>query len=208
MGESDSVDSRESMERAVAALQEGLPVILPTDTVYGLAVAPRYADSPNQLFAIKERPQSKPVAWLVSGVEDLDNFGVEVPAYARNLARRYWPGPLTIIVKANCETVPAPFQSEAGTIGLRMPDDDVTREIIERTRSPLATTSANLSGKEAPYRFADIDPAVRSRVPVALDDEQRKSGLPSTVVDCTDAAPRILRKGAVTADQVNAAVSG
>ena len=207
MNENESADSRANVDKAVAALQEGRPVILPTDTVYGLAVAPRYTDSPDQLFAIKERPQSKPVAWLVAGVEDLDNYGTNVPAYARYLARRYWPGPLTIIVAANPAAVPAAFQSEAGTIGLRMPDDHLTREIIERVHSPLATTSANLSGKEPPRRFADIDPVLASRVPVAIDDEQRKSGLPSTVVDCSGAKPRMLREGAVTAAQVDEAVA-
>lgn len=207
MSANESTVSVGTVEEAIAVLQEGRPVILPTDTVFGLAVAPRYVDSPSQLFVLKGRPQSKPVAWLVACAADLDVFGECVPVYARLLAKRYWPGPLTLIVAANNETVPASFQSEEGTIGLRMPDDALTCEIIVRAQSPLATTSANLSGEEPPHRFADIDPVLCARVPVALDDARQKSGVPSTVVDCSGSTPRILRVGAVTAAQIAAAVA-
>lgn len=191
---------------AVAALRRGEPVILPTDTVFGLAVAPQYADGPDVLYRLKGRPSSKPVAWLVGGVGDLELFGTDVPAYARALARRYWPGPLTLIVRAG-EQVPLAYSSAERTIGLRMPDDSLVLRIISRTASPLACTSANPSGDPAPMRFSDIDPALASRVPVALDDAQQKSGVPSTVVDCTGDMPNLLRQGAVTAQQVADAVN-
>lgn len=188
-------------EDALAALRNGDAVILPTDTVFGLAVAARYAEGPDVLYRLKGRPSSKPVAWLVGAVDDLTLFGTDVPAYARLLAQRFWPGPLTLIVHADGK-VPQPYRSAAGTIGLRMPDDPLVLRIIGRADSPLATTSANPSGDPAPMRFADIDPALASNVRIALDDAQRKSGLPSTVVDCTREKPRVLRAGAVSARQV------
>lgn len=198
--------SDDPKERAIAALREGEAVIVPTDTVYGVAVATRYAPAPDALYRLKGRSADKPIAWLVGGTEDLDNYGTEVPAYARRLARRYWPGPLTLVVAAN-DDVPEAYRSQAGTIGLRMPDDQLTREIIERLDSPIATTSANPSGQPAPQRFADIDAALRDQVPVALDDQREKSGTPSTVVDCTQGYPKVLREGAVTSGQIAAAVA-
>lgn len=191
---------------AVDALRRGQAVILPTDTVFGLAVAPRYASDPGILYRLKGRPSSKPVAWLVAGPADLDIYGAVVPSYARTLAQRYWPGPLTVIVSA-AATVPAAFASAAGTIGLRMPDDSLALQLMAQTGSALATTSANLSGDPAPMRAADIDPTLCARVPVVLDDAQRKSGVPSTVVDCTGQAPRIVRQGAIDAAQVAACCS-
>lgn len=200
-GNADNGASAAQEDRAAAALRRGDAVILPTDTVFGLAVAPRYADTPAVLYRLKGRPSSKPVAWLVGGVRHLEEFGRDVPAYARLLAQRYWPGPLTLIVRA-AACVPQAFASAAGTIGLRMPDDPLVLRIIAQTASPLACTSANLSGDPAPMRFEDIDPALASRVSVALDDAQQKSGLPSTVVDCTGARPQVVRQGAVTDRQV------
>ncbi|MGI6536618.1 MAG: L-threonylcarbamoyladenylate synthase [Eggerthellaceae bacterium] len=199
MGDNGSAALHE--DDAVAALRRGEPVILPTDTVFGLAVAPRYADGPDELYRLKGRPSSKPVAWLVGGTDDLDAFGTDVPAYARVLAQRYWPGPLTLIVRAG-EQVPRAYSSAERTIGLRMPDDPLVLRIIGRTASPLACTSANPSGDPAPMRFSDIDGTLASRVPAALDDAQQKSGVPSTVVDCTGREPRVLRQGTVTAQQV------
>lgn len=199
MVDNGAAASRE--DDAVAALRRGDAVILPTDTVFGLAVAPRYAAGPDLLYRLKGRPSSKPVAWLVAGLDHLEAFGKDVPAYARLLAQRYWPGPLTLVVRTTPQ-VPRAFASAEGTIGLRMPDDPLALRIMERADSPLACTSANPSGDPAPMRFSDIDPALASRVPVALDDAQRKSGVPSTVVDCTGARPQVLRQGAVTAAQV------
>ena len=180
----------------IAALVEGAPVVLPTDTLYGIGVSPLHAPSPDILYRIKGRPSDKPVAWLVSSKRDLDVYGVDVPEYARDLVEAHWPGALTVIVKASIH-VPEAYRSQAGTIGLRMPDDALTRAIIEKVGCPLAVTSANLSGQSDPRRFLDIDPAIFHQVAAAVDDTQQKSGIGSTVVDCTGASPKVLRQGAV-----------
>ena len=129
------------------------PVIFPTETVYGLGVSVEAAASPEALYDLKERDRGKPVSWLVGGVDDLDRYGAHVPDLARRLARAYWPGPLTLIVEAG-DAVPAAFRSAAGSIGLRMPDNDTALELIEAVGCPLATTSANISGLQAPGAFA------------------------------------------------------
>lgn len=185
----------------VAALRRGEAAVLPTDTVYGLAVSPLHAESPQLLYQIKGRPSDKPVAWLVGAREDLDAYGADVPEWARRLAGAFWPGALTLVVKA-APAVPAAYRSAEGTIGLRMPDAPLVREVARRLGGPLATTSANLSGDPAPHRFRDVDARLLSRVAAALDDGGQGSGIASTVVDCTGPALRILREGAITAGQI------
>jgi L-threonylcarbamoyladenylate synthase len=190
-------------DAVVNALMAGKAAIVPTDTLYGLAVCPLHAPSPGILYETKGRPSDKPVAWLVGSALDLDVYGRDVADYARRLVAAYWPGALTVIVPAS-ERVPAAYQSAAGTIGLRMPDDELTRAIIAEVGCPLATTSANLSGHPDPLSFAEIDPAIIAAVAAAIDDNQEKSGIGSTVVDCTASVPRILREGSITAKEITA----
>lgn len=186
----------------VAALLAGQPAIFPTDTVYGLGVCPACAESPQVLFDLKRRPGGKPVAWLVGKTDDLQRFGCEVPDYAVTLAREFWPGALTLVVRAT-DAVPAAFASPEGTIGLRMPDSKTVCALVEELGFPLAATSANISGHPAPYALEEVSPELLEQVPAALDDVLSKSGVASTVVDCTADEPRILREGSITADQIS-----
>lgn len=190
---------------AIAALRRGEAVIFPTETVYGLGVSVEAAASPDVLYDLKERDRGKPISWLVGGVDDLDRYGAHVPDLARRLARAYWPGPLTLVVEAG-GAVPAAFRSQAGSIGLRMPDSEVALELIEAVGCPLATTSANISGLQAPGAFDALDPDLAARVGVVVPDDgdDDKSGVASTVIDCTGAAPRILREGAVSEADIQA----
>lgn len=192
-----------SIEGVARALREGKPVAFPTDTVYGVGVAVEYAEGPQELFRLKRRDEGKPVAWLVGSPDDLLLYGKEVPAYALRLAQAFWPGGLTLIVRAS-ERVPAAFQSAAGTIGLRMPASDAALSLVHAVGCPLATTSANFSGDPAPRTFADLDPAFADAVAAAgalvrEGCEQAGDGMASTVLDCTLPLPSVLREGAITA---------
>lgn len=182
------------LEQAVELLRAGKPVIFPTDTVYGLGVAVRFAESPEILYQLKQRDGRKPIAWLVEGKRSLERYGKEIPDYACQMAQEYWPGPLTLVVKAS-EEVPKAFQSPEGTIALRMPDSDLARVLIAKIGSPLATTSANISGGESPSTVQDIDPSLQEAVGCVLDDGSTGESVASTVVDCTGDQPRILREG-------------
>mgnify|MGYP003102023230 FL=1 len=194
-----------TIDQAVCALKRGEAVIFPTETVYGLGVSVEAAASPEALYDLKERDRGKPVSWLVGGADDLDRYGAHVPDLARRLARAYWPGPLTLIVEAG-DAVPAAFRSAAGSIGLRMPDNDTALELIAAVGCPLATTSANISGLQAPGAFDALDPRLAARVGVVMADDRDgdKSGIASTVVDCTVDPPRIVRAGAVTEAHIRA----
>ncbi len=197
----------ENFSAVVSALAAGDPAIFPTDTVMGLGVAVCAADGPDVLYDLKNREHNKPIAWLVANRESLDYYGENVPAYAHVLAQAYWPGALTLIVKASA-AVPARYASKDGAIGLRMPARDLTLALIRAVGCPVATTSANISGMGAPADSREVDAQLVARVGAVLaDDDEPRSGVASTVVDCTQDTPRILREGSITHAQVMAHLS-
>lgn len=183
------------LETAIAVLETGCPIIFPTDTVYGLGVAVKHATSPGAIYDLKLREADKPIAWLVGGIDALGWYGRSVDARVRDLAERYWPGALTIIVEASDE-VPIGFRSRMGTVGLRMPDSELALSLIEAA-GPLATSSANIAGMGAPRTLAQVDPRLLGRVDVVLGDDTAPSGVASTVIDASNGAFRVLRQGAV-----------
>ena len=185
------------------ALKKGEPVIFPTDTLFGMGVSIEHAADPERLFELKQREHRKPIAWLVGSVDDLTKYGKVVPELALALARTFWPGPLTIIVKAS-DAVPAAFRSSEGTIGMRMPKNQVAQQLISELGCPIATTSANISGQKAPKSFDAIDPELLKQVACAMDDEEVKSGIASTIVDCTTGHPVMKRVGAITIEDIKA----
>ena len=227
-----------ALEEATRALAVGNAVIFPTDTVFGLGVSVSAAAGPQLLYDLKRRDAGKPVAWLVEGPEALDVYGRDVPAYARRLAETFWPGGLTLVVRAS-DAVPAAFQSPAGTVGLRMPASEAALGLIRAAGCPLAVTSANLSGAADTARAEDLDRALVARTAgVYLSDDSLShsaatgtagdsdapsasarfaagdrlvpppaSGTASTVLDCTGEAPRVLRAGALTLDDLKGCLS-
>ena len=225
-----------ALEEATRALAVGNAVIFPTDTVFGLGVSVSAAPGPQLLYDLKHRDAGKPVAWLVEGPEALDVYGRDVPAYARRLAETFWPGGLTLVVRAS-DAVPAAFQSPAGTIGLRMPASEAALGLIRAAGCPLAVTSANLSGAADTARAEDLDRALVARTAglylpggvaaagiasgcaeatpsvsarFAAGDRlvpPPASGTASTVLDCTGEAPRVLRAGALTLDDLKGCLS-
>ena len=195
----DAMSLDDAVTNAAAVLRAGGAAVFPTDTVYGLGVAVGSCASPQQLFAIKRRDEGKPVAWLVGGVHDLDAYGKDVPAWARTAAKKHWPGALTLIVRAS-NAVPVAFQSAEGTIGLRMPNSDVALDLIRAVGTPLATTSANISGAPAPSRDAQLDTELLKQADAVVRgiDCVGGEGVASTVVDCTGEHPVVLRQGSIT----------
>ena len=225
-----------ALKEATRALVAGNAVVFPTDTVFGLGVSVGAAAGPQLLYDLKHRDAGKPVAWLVEGPEALDVYGRDVPAYARRLAETFWPGGLTLVVRAS-DAVPAAFQSPAGTIGLRMPASEAALGLIRAAGCPLAVTSANLSGAADTARAEDLDRALVARTAglylpggvaaagiasgcaeatpsasarFAAADRlvpPPASGTASTVLDCTGEAPRVLRAGALTLDDLKGCLS-
>ena len=191
------------MGEAVRILSEGMPLIFPTDTVWGLGVSVGHCESPKALFDIKGRESGKPVAWLVGSIDDIGRYGSNVPDYAKDLAEKHWPGALTIIVKASAN-VPEEFRSNEGTIGLRMPASETALDLIRSVGCPLAVTSANISGGSAipASQSFDFDAAgfdCPASVALCENDADASAigNIASTVVDCTGPFPVVLRNGPV-----------
>ena len=181
---------------AVEALKAGKAVVFPTDTVYGLGVSVEHARTPQKIYDLKQRDAGKPIAWLVGGVEALDEYGADVPECARALAANHWPGALTIIVRAN-EHVPEAFRSKAGTIGLRMPDCRTVLALIESVGSPLATSSANVSGSSDSSSAESIDGSLLEKAGAAIMNDVVSGGVASTVIDCSQGKIVVVRQGAI-----------
>lgn len=199
--------SAEVVNLAATVLRDGGIVVFPTETVYGIGAAANSCIGPQEIIDIKERPAHKAIPWLVEEEAALDKYGVDVPQYAHNLAKKFWPGALTIVVKA-ADIVPREFRDQRGTVALRSPNHALVMELIKASGGALIATSANTSGKPAPGSFAELEDRIIAAADLTLDGGETEHGIASSVVDCTGPEPEILREGAVSADEINAAAKG
>lgn len=193
-----------AVARAADALAAGGVVGLPTETVYGLAAAARDRAAVGRVFTIKGRPSDHPVIVHVSGPADLPAWGKNVPGYAARLAAALWPGPLTLVVPA-ADDVPRYLTGGQDTVGLRCPAHPVALAVIEAAGA-VAAPSANRFGQVSPTTAADVIADIGDRLdPVhdlVLDGGPCPVGVESTILDCTDDRPRVLRWGAVEVDEI------
>jgi len=197
----------EVINLAATVLRDGGIVVFPTETVYGIGAVADSCFGPHELFEIKVRPSSLPIPLLVETEDALDIWGSDVPDYAHNLAKAFWPGAVTLVVKAS-DRVPKDFRAPDGSVGLRSPKHEVVLELIQAAGGPLFTTSANTHGNPAPGAFDEIEPRIISHADVVLNGGETEHQVPSTVVVCTGPEPVIAREGAVPADEIMAAARG
>lgn len=193
--------TEESIERAVAIIQNGGVVGLPTETVYGLGANAFDSSAVEKIFEAKGRPKDNPMIVHVSSIDEVYPLVKEFPEKARKLAEKYWPGPLTIIMPKS-DKVPARTSGNLDTVAVRMPSHPVMRKVIERSGCPIAAPSANLSGSPSPtnakYVFDDMD----GRIELILDGGECEVGLESTVITLATEKPRLLRPGGITPEQL------
>jgi len=199
--------SSEWLEEALTVLREGGVVAFPTDTVYGVGADPLREEAVAALFQAKGRPAEKAIPLLLSEASQMEAVAREVPAAAEILARRFWPGPLSLVLRAR-EEVPPLVRAGGDTVALRMPDHPVALRLIAAFGRPLAVTSANLSGHPAPATAEEVLAQLRGRIPLLVDGGRCPGGEPSTVLDLTVDPPRILRPGPVTWDEVQSCLRG
>lgn len=183
------------MGEAADVLRRGGVVLVPTDTVYGIAVRADLPGAVDRLAELKERAAEQPVAVLVASLAQAEEVGV-VPEWARPIAERWWPGPLTLVL-ARRPGLAWDLGEPAATVGVRVPDHDLVRALAAEL-GPLATTSANRHGEPTPPTAAEAA-ATLARPPDLVVDGGRCEGRPSTVVDATGAAPVVLREGPIAA---------
>lgn len=180
--------------QAVRALSQGLPIGVPTDTVYGLAVDPFRPGATDRIFTVKRRPRDVSLPLFVSGVEQALSVSTAVPSLALQLMDRYWPGPLTIVIPA-APGLGADLGEDELTVGVRSPDHPVPQALCAAT-GPLATTSANRHGQPPLTSARQVAESFGDAVPVVLDAGVC-AGSPSTVVDCTGHDLKLLREGRI-----------
>ncbi len=193
--------------RAAAAIQAGELVIIPTDTLYGLAADPFNAAAVRRVFRAKGRDARLPVPLIAASRRQMEEQIGPLPVLAARLASTFWPGPLTLVVPAPAGVAGA-VTGETGTVAVRVPDHAVARGLCDAVGRPLTATSANLSG-QAPS--ADPDRAVEgleASVAVLLDAGMAPGGPPSTVVDVRHRELRLVRAGAIPWEEIQRCVIG
>lgn len=185
------------MTDPIAALRAGNPVVLPFDTVYGLAAEPLDEESTRKLYALKGRVETQPTALVAADVDRLLALFPELPANARNLL----PGALTLVVRNPAGRFPWLTGSSRTKLGVRVPElTGVTRDVLQELGAVVAT-SANRPGEPDPGRLEDVPVEIRAGAAAVVDGGELP-GTPSTVVDLTEPEARILREGAVPGDEV------
>jgi len=198
---SDDAQRREGIAAAGTAIRAGKLVILPTDTVYGVAADAFTPRAITGLLAAKGRGRAMPVPVLIADVDTLEGVATNLGPAVRLLTRACWPGGLTLIVE-HPPSLAWDLGDGQGTVAVRVPDDDLARDLLRET-GPLGVSSANRSGRP-PARTADeAIEALGDAVEVVLDDGPRANGEPSTIVDCTVDPPRVLRIGAVSQNRLH-----
>ncbi|ETD04920.1 tRNA threonylcarbamoyl adenosine modification protein [Lactococcus garvieae TRF1] len=192
-----------TVEKAIAALKAGELAVLPTETVYGI-----FADATNEaavqkLYAVKGRPVEKALNMNVADYDTILKYSVHQPAYLEKLVQTFLPGPLTIILEAS-PGVPEWIHVGKTTVGFRMPSIPATQEVI-KALGVLVGPSANLTGSPSPRFYDDLTSAILDKAAVALQDDS-VYGLDTTILDLSGEMPKILRQGAITAQELLDAV--
>jgi len=190
-----SIKEHGVVQKAKRVLESGGVVAFPTDTVYGIGAVYSNPAAVLKLYRAKERPGDKAIPILGADLDAFTEVALGFNQAALLLAEAFWPGPLTLLVKRSL-SVPVEVTSFA-TVAIRVPDLEFTRELLS-VCGPLAVTSANLSGGESPCTAQEVTADLDGRVDLILDGGQTPGGVSSTVLDCTQEKPVLLREGPVS----------
>lgn len=190
-----NANEEEAVRLAAEALAAGLLVVLPTDTVYGLAADPRVSGAEERLRAAKGREPDKPIPILAADADAVIAGGASMNASERRLADAFWPGPLTLVL-----------EQKGRHEGFRVPDLRVTRRVLKACGGLLRVTSANRSGEEPARTAAEAAAALAGRMAMVLDDGPSPGGTPSSVVRFTGGRLDLIREGAISREALQQAL--
>jgi len=185
------------INQAAQILKSGGLVIIPTETVYGIAANMLNEKAIGRLSKIKQRPAIKPFSLHICKKESIDEFATDIPPAAYKLMDKFWPGPLTLILKSKNQN----------SIGMRMPDNEIAFKVISRSGVPVVCPSANISGKPAPINFGDAIKDLFGLVDFAIDAGNTRLAQESSVVDLTGLPLRLIREGAIKKEDIEAVVN-
>jgi L-threonylcarbamoyladenylate synthase len=184
------------LKEAADVLRKGGLAIIPTETVYGIAADMLNQATLDRLCEIKKRPKGKPFSLHIDRKEKVEEFAQDIPVAAYKLMDKFWPGPLTLILKSH----------DNSTIGIRMPDNEIALGVISKAAVPVICPSANLSGKPAPKDFPSAIKDLNGLVDFAIDAGSTTLGIESSVVDLTTEPPLVLREGAIKKEDIQATI--
>jgi tRNA threonylcarbamoyl adenosine modification protein (Sua5/YciO/YrdC/YwlC family) len=194
----------EGIAAAAEAVRGGEVVVMPTDTVYGVGVDAFASEAVAAVLMAKGRGREMPLPVLVPNEQTVDGLASDVPQYARDLIKAFWPGPLTLVLHAQTSLM-WDLGDTNGTVALRMPQNDTALALLTDV-GPMAVTSANVSGQPPATTILEAAAQLGAAVSVYLDAGPSAGALASTILDCTGESPVILRAGAVTAGQLQEAL--
>jgi len=180
------------IKEAAEVIKKGGLAIIPTETVYGIAANSLNGVAVKRLYEIKRRPSDKPFSLLIDNKEKIEEVARAIPVGAYKLIHKFWPGPLTIILKSKTE----------GTVGVRLPDNEVARAVISHAGVPLACPSANISGSNPPVNFEEALKDLKDQVDFAIDAGETKLKRESSIVDFSVEPAKVIRAGAITKDAI------
>ena len=193
-------------DEAAEIIKTGGLVAVPTETVYGLAGNGLDEEAVKQIYEVKGRPQVKPLSLMVPGAEAMDSYCEDVPQGARLLAERFWPGPLTIVLKAK-DFIPSIVLAGGDTVGLRCPDHPMTLELLKKAGVPFAAPSANPSGEESPKTAQKVWDYFSGKIEGIIDGGECGIGRESTIISMAQKPYRILRQGALAEKEIASALT-
>ena len=189
------------LERATRSLGNGGVVVFPTDTLYGLGADVFSLPALQRIFSIKGRPVNLALPVLVAGLDQVEAVALPMSSQARRLAQRFWPGPLTLVMRRSPE-LPDLVTGGADTVAVRMPDHLVPLALARRLGRPITGTSANLSGQPDLLDLSALETQLGGLVDYIIQAGPVPAGTPSTIVDVTGDAPQLLREGAISLQEI------
>ena len=192
-------------DELVGIMRGGGLIAVPTETVYGLAGNGLDEKAVAEIYEVKGRPEVKPLSLMVHDAALMDRYCENVPPQAYTLAKKFWPGPLTIVMKAK-PCVPEIVRAGGETVGLRCPDHPLTLELLEKSGVPFAAPSANPSGEPSPKNADSVLKYFDGKIDAVLDGGECGIGCESTLIDLSRTPYRILRQGALPADEIADAI--
>lgn len=193
--------SDERIKEVAEILKNGGIVAIPTETVYGLAGNALSEESAEKIFKAKGRPSDNPFIVHISELSEWDELVENIPEPARELAEKFWPGPLTIILPKS-DKIPLTVSGGLPTVGVRMPSDKIARAIIKECGFPLAAPSANTSGKPSPTKASHVVDDLFGKIDAIVDGGESDVGVESTVISLAVSPPRLFRPGGITTEML------
>ena len=194
-----------AVRRGAEAILQGRVIAAPTDTLYGLLADARNPRALREIFRVKGRSKAKPILLLVDSVAMVKRLAADIPAPFAVLADAFWPGPLTMVLRAS-EHVSRIVTADMGTVAVRFPKSPLVTALSRHAKRPLTGTSANLSGRLGARSADEVCAQLGARLPLVLDAGRAARSVPSTVLDLASGAPRVLRAGVVTRAQIERAL--